>query len=214
MIIEQEVLQPGEQRYTIAFPEEYPGDDDVPLILALHFAGHGTPYYGRTILEYLVEPALRDLGAVIVAPDCTAKSWSEPQSEKDVLAVLDFVVNNFAVDRKRILVTGYSMGGNGAWYLAARNQELFSAAVVMSGWPPAEVGQVEWQVPVYVIHSRGDEFIPIEPTQYAASIMAEQGVEIEFVILEDVTHFETHRFIKPLNSAIHWINGIWQSKSR
>ncbi len=106
------------------------------------------------------------------------------------------------------------MGGNGAWYLAARNPERFSAALVMSGWPPAEIGQVDWQVPVYVIHSRSDEFIRIEPTRYAASILAEQGVEIEFVILEDVTHFETHQFIKPLHSAIHWINRIWQRKSR
>ena len=214
MIIEQEVLQPGDRRYTIAFPDKYPGDEPLPLILALHFAGHGTPYYGRTILEYLVEPALRDLGAVIVAPDCTAKSWSEPQSETDVLSILDFAVNSYKVDTKRILVTGYSMGGNGAWYLAARNPERFSAAVVMSGWPPAEIGQVDWQVPVYVIHSRSDEFIPIEPTRYATSILAEQGVEIEFVILEDVTHFETHQFIKPLHSAIHWINRIWQRKSR
>ncbi len=213
MTIAQEVLQPGNQRYTIAIPDGYPGEVPVPLILALHYAGHGTPYYGRTILEQLVEPALRDLGAVIVAPDCTAASWSDLQSEAAVLSLLDFVSNSYNVDTERVIVTGYSMGGNGAWYLAARNPDRFSAAVVMSGWPPAEIGQVEWQVPVYVIHSRDDELMPLEPTQYAVNTLAEQGVDIESSFLDGITHFETYRFIEPLSSTVPWIKGIWNEKS-
>ena len=214
MSIKQEILQPGDKRYSIAYPAGYPPDEPVPLILALHFAGHGTPYYGRTILEQLVEPALGDLGAVIVSPDCTADSWSNPQSEADVLSLLDYISNRCNVDPGKILVTGYSMGGNGAWYLAARNPDRFSAAVVMSGWPPAEIGQLDWQIPVFVIHSRNDEFMPIEPTQDAVNILAEQGVEIEFTILDGITHFETYRFIKPLNAVIPWIEGLWGVKSK
>ena len=212
MIIKQEVLQSNSQRYTIAYPDGYTGDEPVPLIIALHFAGHGTPYYGRMILEHLVEPALRELGAIIVAPDCTAESWSKIESERDVLCLLDFIAKNYKVDEGRILVAGYSMGGNGAWYLSARDPGRFSAAVIMSGWPPAEIGHGDWQVPVYIIHSRDDEFMPIGPTQYAVSTLVEQGAEVKFIILEGITHFETHRFIEPLNSSISWIDEIWQRK--
>ncbi|MBK5108117.1 MAG: hypothetical protein JJE12_08290, partial [Anaerolineales bacterium] len=67
---------------------------------------------------------------------------------------------------------------------------------------------------VYVIHSRNDEFIPIAPTQDAVNILAEQGVEIEFTILDGITHFETNRFIKPLNAVIPWIEGLWGAKTR
>jgi len=210
--IEQKVLQPGDQRYTIAFPTGYSENTPVPLILALHFAGHGTPFYGRMILEELVKPALGDLGGLIVAPDCTSDSWSNPQSEADVLTLLDYVSSNYAVDPERVVVTGYSMGGNGTWYLAARNPALFSAAVVLSGWPPEEVGLVDWQVPSYVIHSRQDELMPLEPTQFAVTSLAEKGAEIELMILDDITHFETFRFIEPLRSVFPWIEQVWQAQ--
>jgi len=212
MNIEQKVLLPGDQRYTIATPTGYTGDKPVPLVLALHFAGHGTPFYGRIILEELVEPALRALEALIVAPDCTAETWSDPHSEADVLTLLDYLSNNYAVDAERVLITGYSMGGNGTWYMAARHADRFSAAVVVSGWPSPEVEGVDWKVPIYVIHSRQDEFVPLEATQYAVNSLAEQGAEIKLVVLDGITHFETHRFIEPLHSVVPWVEGLWQDK--
>jgi predicted peptidase len=209
---EQGILPLTNQRYTIAFPDGYPGDGPYPLILALHFAGHGAPYYGRFLLEELVAPALRDLGAIIVAPDCTAETWSESRSESDVLSLVDYVLENYGGDVERVLVTGYSLGGNGAWYLSARNPDIFSAAIVISGWPPVEIGDAERQVPVYVIHSRDDEFIPLEPTQSAVTQLSEFGAEAELLILEGITHFETYRFIEPLKGTLPWIERVWQEE--
>ena len=184
MHIKQDVLEPGGQRYALAVPEKFSAREPVPLILALHYAGHGVDYYGLTMLESLIQPALHDLGAIIVAPDCPARSWSDPQSEKFIINLLDFVSSKYPVNLGRVLVVGYSMGGNGAWYLAARFPDRFSAAIVISGWPPEEVDLAAWRVPIYIIHSRDDEYIPIEPTQITAKKLAEKGGVIEFDILE------------------------------
>jgi predicted peptidase len=207
--ISQEALQPRNQRYTIAYPDGYPAGEAVPLILALHYAGPGTPYFGRAILENLVQPALGELGAVILAPDCTAQSWSDPRGEAEALMLLDSIIHGQNIDKEKILVTGYSLGGNGAWQLAAHHPDRFSAAVVLSGWPPENLDTKDWQVPLYVIHSRDDEFIPIGPTENAINNLAEQGAQTKLVILDGVTHFETYRFVKPLSSVIPWIEGIW-----
>jgi predicted peptidase len=209
MRIEQATLQPRNLRYTIAYPDGYPGGEAVPLVLALHYAGHGTPYYGRGILEQLVQPALSDLGAVILSPDCTAQSWSDPQGEADVMMVLASVLNRQIIDDQKILVTGYSLGGNGAWHLAAHHPDRFSAAVVMSGWPPENLESVDWRVPIYVIHSRDDEFIPLEPTQSAVNNLVGKGAQTKLVIMDGITHFETYRYVKPLNAVIPWINMVW-----
>lgn len=209
MHIEQEVLHPGGQRYAIAFPDKFPASEPVPLILALHYAGHGTDYYGRTMLEQLIQPALHELGAFIVAPDCPSGSWCDPHSVKFILDLLDFVSTRYPVDLGCILVAGYSMGGNGAWCLAARHPERFSAAVVISGWPPEELDLAGWRIPIYIIHSQDDEFIPIEPTQIAAKMMAEQGLEIEFRIVEGITHFEVYRFTHHLKATVPWIEAVW-----
>lgn len=214
MHIEQEVLHSSGQRYAIAFPEKFSAGEPVPLILALHYAGHGTDYYGRTMLEQLIQPALHDLGAFIVAPDCPSSSWCDPPSEKFIFDLLDFVINRYPVDIGRVLVMGYSMGGNGAWCLAARHPERFSAAVVISGWPPEELDLAEWRMPIYIIHSRDDEFIPIELTQIAAKKLAEKGGEIEFDTVEGITHFEVYRFIQPLKATLPWIKEIWDEEGQ
>ena len=209
MHIKQDVLEPSGQRYALAVPEKFSAREPVPLILALHYAGHGVDYYGLTMLESLIQPALHDLGAIIVAPDCPARSWCDPQSEKFIINLLDFVSNKYPVNLGRVLVVGYSMGGNGAWYLAARFPDRFSAAIVISGWPPEELDLAAWRVPICIIHSRDDEYIPIEPTQITAKKLAEKGGVIEFDILEGITHFEVYRFTQPLKATVPWIEAVW-----
>ena len=209
MHIKQDVLEPGGQRYALAVPGKFSAREPVPLILALHYAGHGVDYYGLTMLESLIQPALHELGAIIIAPDCPARSWCDPQSEKFIINLLDFVSSKYPVNLGRVLVVGYSMGGNGAWYLAARFPDRFSAAIVISGWPPEEVDLAAWRVPIYIIHSRDDEYIPIEPTQITAKKLAEKGGVIEFDILEGITHFEVYRFTLPLKATVPWIEAVW-----
>lgn len=207
--LQERLLQPGDRRYTIAVPTNYTTDQPVPLVLTLHFGGYVTPFYGRHILAGLVQPALRELGAIIVAPDCTASDWTHPRSEEDVLALLDHIQDSYVVDPGKILITGYSKGGRGTWYLAARHQERFAAAVVMAGWPQSDVVDVEWEIPLYVIHSREDEVIPLQPTATAVKQLQAKGVPVELVVLEGVTHYETNRFVEPLRGAVPWIEKVW-----
>lgn len=210
MKIEERVLPDGEQRYTIAIPTDYIDEKPVPLVLALHFGGTVTPFYGRIILEGLIEPALQGLGAIIIAPDCPTNSWTDDHSEIGVLALLDHINEHYSIDPDKVLITGYSMGGNGAWHLAARNQDRFSAAVIMAGWPPPGIEEIDWGMPLYIIHSRQDELVPLEPTEVAVDALKAKGVSLEFVVLDSITHFETYLFVDPLREAISWIEDVWR----
>jgi hypothetical protein len=67
-------------RYTISLPRGYNKDEPRTLVLALHYAGEVTPYYGKGLLEQLVEPGLRHLGAILVAPDCLSRGWGRSSS--------------------------------------------------------------------------------------------------------------------------------------
>jgi predicted peptidase len=209
----EQTLQPGSRRFTIAVPEGYADDQPVPLILALHYGWQGEavpPFYGGGFLTVLVEPAFRALGGIILAPDCTGADWVDPQSEADVLTLLDRVQATYNIDPRKTLVTGYSRGGRGTWHLAARHQDLFKAAIVMAGWPPPDVTVIEWNIPLYVIHSRHDELIPLEPAEAAASRLKAAGVTIELTVVEGITHFETARFADALRATIPWIEEAWQ----
>jgi predicted peptidase len=207
--IRQEVLQPANHRYTLALPANRGDGQLLPLILALHYAGHGAPFYGRGLLEGVVEPALRDLGALIAAPDCPGPDWTHPRSEAGLLALLDHLHSAYPLDPCRTLIAGYSMGGHGAWHLAARHPDRFAAALVMAAWPPPAALAEPWRVPLYVIHSRQDEVVPLAQTEHAVRQLQAQGAPLEWVVLQGISHYDTYRFVAPLQAAVPWIEQAW-----
>jgi predicted peptidase len=200
------------QRYTLSIPEGY-AESPVPLVLVLHYGGPVTPFYGRSILEGLVAPALRELGAIMIAPDCLHGAWNNPESESDVLALLSYLGEHYCLALGKTLVTGYSIGAQGTWYLAARHPELFSAGVAMAGPAPLEFMDITWRVPMRVIHSQQDEYFPFERTARAVNRLIEDGAPITFQQIQGVTHFDAAGFYKPLKDSIHWILREWQDTS-
>jgi predicted peptidase len=208
--VHEQLLPPDDLRYTIAIPEEYDGERPHPLILALHYGGPVTPFYGKGFLVSLVEPALRELGAIIVAPDSAAGDWANPSSEANVLALLDAIQATYHIDQRQTLITGYSMGGMGTWYLAARHQERFAAALPVSGQPQADSADFDWKIPIYAINSEDDEIIPLTETERTIRQLEDKGADVQLVVLEGIDHYEVHRFVEPLRAAIPWIQAAWR----
>jgi predicted peptidase len=194
--------------YAISVPPRYHGEP-VPLVLALHFGGDSEGA-GRSMLDILIEPALADLGAVIIAPDSLDGGWTTVTNERAVNALLAAVERSYAIDEKRVIVTGYSMGGAGTWYWAGKYPERFSAAIPVSGRPTPSAGQ--WRVPIFAVHSRNDEVNPIVPTEQRVAELRKQGVNAEIVVLTGVAHYETNRFVEGLRQAVPWIQQVWKTK--
>ena len=197
-------------RYTLSIPEAYPLEQSPALVVALHQGGVISPFYGREMMEYLVEPGLHVLEALIAAPECRFSSWTTLRCENDVLSLIDYLAENYPLDAKRIVLTGYSAGGAGVWYMAARRQERFSAAIPISCNPHADAFFFEWQVPVYAIHSRKDELVPYQQVEYNIQRLRDRGQQIEFVLLDTPTHDEWQSFVTPLQAAVPWIRQQWQ----
>lgn len=208
--IHEQLLPPNDLRFSIAIPDGYDPERPVPLILALHYGGTVTPFYGRGLLEGLIEPALRNLGAIIVAPDRTAGNWANSRSEKQIIALLNAIQATYSIDAERTLITGYSLGGMGTWYLAARNQDRFKAAIPISGRPQSDTLSFEWHMPLYVIHSRADDVVPLAPTEATVSELREKGADITLVVVEGIPHFAVSSFVDPLSEAVPWIEKVWQ----
>ncbi len=208
--IREEVLQPDGLRVTFAVPADYTGAKPVPLVVALHFAGRVTPFFGKELLTSLVEPGLRDLGAVIAAPDCRGRDWTDPASEADVLALVDYAMRAYRIDPARVLLTGYSMGAMGTWYLAARHQDRFSAALIVSGLPLAHTAEIAWRIPLYVIHSRDDERLLLKPTADVVKQLEAQGRKVRLVVVSDLTHYQVPGFVPYLRAAVPWIQQAWE----
>jgi predicted peptidase len=208
--VDTRFLEPaGEQpiAYSISIPDNYVASKAVPLVLALHFAGDPEGA-GRAVLEMLVAQGLSELGAVIVAPDSKGGGWSSPANEHAVNLLLEDVLKNFNIDREKIVVTGYSMGGTGAWYYGMKYPERFSAVIPIAGQPPQSIAQ--WRLPVLAIHSRDDEVVPIAPTLRYIAELKKNGVHADLIELSGIRHHQTYRFVDGLKSAVPWLQELWK----
>jgi predicted peptidase len=196
--------------YAISIPGNYSPSTPVPLILALHFGVRGGDAAGAggDVLQILVGPALAELGAIVVAPDSVRGDWSSPENEKAVNALLDMVLAGYSIDKKKVAVTGYSMGGAGSWHFAEKFPERFSAAIPVAGRPPASASG--WRLPVLAIHSRDDQVAPFNPTEARIAELQKAGVNAKLIPLTGITHYQTSRFTAALRQAVQWLREVWQ----
>jgi predicted peptidase len=200
--------------YGIALPaddDENP-DDPRPLVLALH-PGGSSPYYGTSFMRRVVEPALRPWRAIIVAPDVPARRWSNERSEQAVLALLEDVMANHSIDPRRILVTGFSMGGRGTWFLATRHSDLFTGAIPMAASSGDDSLDGLGSMPVHLIHSPQDEVIPFGPAQETADLLRERGHPVELIRVNGVGHHDMGAYVQPLQEAAKWMWRQWESQA-
>ena len=141
------------------------------------------------------------------APDSIAGRWTNETNEAAVMQIIDSVVASYNIDTAKTLLTGYSMGAKGTWYLAGRNQHRFSAAIPIAGRP---ADKTDWQIPLYIIHSRQDEVVPLAPTQEYVERLKSNGYDVRLIVIEGVTHFEIPGFAGPLREAVPWIRDVWK----
>ncbi len=196
-------------RYGLAVPGDYRESKPRPLVVALHPGGGGTPFYGDEYMRGIFVPGLRELGAITIAPDVPARSWDAPQSEQAVLALVAAMRQEFAIDPRRIVVVGFSLGGSGAWYLSTHHPDLFSAAIVMAGRTDEPLASLA-KVPTYVIHSRDDQVVPFDQAEQRAEALKKMGRRIQFEALSGVTHFEMGGYMTALRSGGRWVREQWE----
>ncbi len=202
----------GEMRYAISLPDGYESSEQTarPLILALHPGGR-SEYYGSWFLQSIVEPALRDWGAVIVAPDVPARNWASADSEEAVMALVNEVLATHSIDRARVLVTGFSMGGAGTWYMATRHAELFTGAIAVAGRRGDDPLDGLGSMPVHIIHSPEDEVVPYDQAEETAESLEDRGHRVHLTSLPGASHYMMGDYVAPIRAAGDWMIEQWEA---
>jgi predicted peptidase len=203
----------GNVRYGLALPNKFEAQKPRPLVLALHpGGGAGVTYYGSQFMQQVVAPALSkavDFDPIIIAPDCPARSWSDPLAEKGVLALVEHIFSEFAIDKRHVLVTGFSMGGHGTWFFESRHADLFTGAIVMAGATRNEPLDGLGKIPTYIIHGTADTVVPFGPAEQNARELEKLGRPVKFEALDGVNHYNMGFYVEPLTRAARWIAERW-----
>ncbi|HEY7158648.1 MAG TPA: prolyl oligopeptidase family serine peptidase [Gemmataceae bacterium] len=170
-------------RYALFVPPDHDPTRPYPLIVFLHgYGDRGND--GRRHLRVGLGRAIRDglrkgqhFDFLAVFPHGRSGSWVENSDDHElVLAVLDDVEQHYAVDRRRIYLTGLSGGGTGTWQLAAAHPELWAAIVPVCGSADPASAAVIKHIPCWCFHGSADRIVPVKnPRAMIARLQDECG---------------------------------------
>jgi predicted peptidase len=180
--------------YRLLTPTKLEAGKKYPLVVFLHGAGErGTD--NKIQLKYLPQPmATSSLQSAfpcfLLAPQCrSGKQWvnvpwgdkqSTPMDETPshqlsiVVEMIKLTLAEQAVDRRRVYLTGLSMGGYGAWELAARYPDQFAAVAPICGGGD-EHQAAKLTMPIWAFHGDQDRAVPVGRTRGMVKAIRQAG---------------------------------------
>ncbi|WP_350335366.1 alpha/beta hydrolase family esterase [Coralliovum pocilloporae] len=153
--------------YRLRMPDGVKPGQKVGAILYFHgFNGNAEGVLNFNALKRVTD----ELGVALIAPDGLYRSWSfpgGPRQRRDELAFIDDVLNDamkrFAIDRSRIMVSGFSIGGTMAWNLACYRGSQFAGFAPIAGtlWEPLPISCPSPVPNIIHVHGTSDKTFPL-----------------------------------------------------
>ena len=186
----------------------------VPLVIALPWDIEGVGEY-VPYLQCQAYPGLADLNAIIFVPDNGITNSWDYENATLTLTLIDHALKYWPIDPDKIIVTGYSNGGYGAWYFGINYPQVFSAAIPIGSRMEYDGGTFikneKLKIPFYVIHSTSDEKFDINDMSNKLNKLIDLGSDIEFVSIDGLSHGSGCTYSIYLKESINWLeNQIWR----
>ncbi len=167
-------------RSTVWEPPGYARDRRWPCLVFLHGSGESgsdpaSPLRIGLGPQLVAHPERWPCLVVFPQKPSDAEEWEE--REDVVLAALADVRRHWNVDPERIALTGLSQGGHGAWYLAARHPEIWSAVAPVAAYGrPRTIASRIAGIPVWAFHGlRDDQVLPVETERVVAELRRQRS---------------------------------------
>jgi phospholipase/carboxylesterase len=177
------------------------GDGPHPAILAMHGWGSNAldlmglaPYIagGRCLMLCPQGPVEVEIGAVNgygwykLRPGAPPDLDAMGAASERLMSLIDVALERYPIDRRKLIVMGFSQGGVMAYNLALRHPERFAALVALSTWFPQELAELAHdrdtleQMPTLVHHGRADDAIEITRARESVERLRELKIPLTF----------------------------------
>lgn len=158
-----------------------------PLMIFLHGSGERGADLSKVTANGPPEQAAsgRDFPFILVAPQAErGSSWDSDEIE----ALRAHLAETLPVDPDRVVVTGLSMGGYGAWNYAASYPDRLAAIAPVCGIGDTERARRVARVPVWAFHGALDDVVPLAGDLEMVTRVRRVGGWVRFTIYPDTGH--------------------------
>jgi predicted peptidase len=201
--------------YRLLLPASYDPHQTYPLLLFLHGVGECGRENRRPVAwlgTSLLQPAFREAyPCFVLVPQCPpAEDWAgdnqlgeryhkflmESDALKATLALIDTLARRYPIDRRRLYVSGFSMGGSGVWDLLERHPGLFAAGMAVSGYTDPWAAPRLQKTPVWIFHSTKDAIVPVQESREMATALRRAGGLVRYTEYGNTPHNCWRRVVK------------------
>lgn len=198
--------------YSVYVPHAFDASRHWPVILFLHGSGErGSD--GLRSTQIGVATAIRAnperVPAIVVFPQAPVDSRWLGEPADAAMAALETSIAEFHGDRRRVYLTGLSMGGYGTYHLALAHPDTFAALVIVCGGlmphetttavqqspltigagdPYAFTAHALRHLPIRIFHGDADPVIPVAESRRMAEALTAEGADVRYVEFPGVGH--------------------------
>jgi predicted peptidase len=193
--------------YRIMKPIGYDSAIRYPLVVFLHGSGErgadNEKQMSDCIPQFASKENRENYPCFLIAPQCPENSkWADVDWDADAhtlpeamsepgrltIELIETITNEFSVDKKRIYITGLSMGGFGTWDLIARFPDLFAAAVPICGGADETTAEKIKHMPIWVFHGTRDIIVRSFRSRHMVAALEKAGGKPKYTEFPDVGH--------------------------
>jgi hypothetical protein len=172
--------------YWIQVPSAYDRTHATPTQLLVWL--HGCGGYGRWDIDN-VAPASTDPYIAISVGGREGDCWDVGADQAKVLAAIADVETHFNIDKRRIVLAGYSSGGDLTYRTAFYHARVFSGVLVENSTPfrdtgsssSASIAAAAWKFPVVQLAHTGDTTYPIAQVRSETTTLRNAGFPVTLV---------------------------------
>lgn len=193
--------------YRLLYPLNYDKRKKYPIVVFLHGSGQrGND--NETQLIGVPKRLTDSVGRVkypcfILVPQCDKKDvWVKfpsfptsleatklpTPSAEATLEKLDFFIKTLPIDRKRIYITGYSMGGEGAFDFLTRRPNLFTAAIPICSVADTAKAKLIYKTPIWAFHGDQDDVNDVKYSRLMITALKNHKGTPKYTEYPDVKH--------------------------
>jgi predicted peptidase len=175
--------------YLLYVPPAYAQDatTEWPLILFLHGSEQrgDDPALLQQIALLGFAETVRSFPFVAVIPQCPQNTHWEPRFVKEVLVSVEKALR---IDRSRVYLTGFSMGGFGTWQTAAAFPNTFAAIAPICGMSDLPDAPRLAGIPTWAFHGAQDINIPVGESRKMIEALRRSGSDAQLTVYPDSAH--------------------------
>ncbi len=161
--------------------------EDWPLIVFLHGSEQrgDDPWLLNDMALLAFADKAGDFPFVAVFPQCPANIRWPPGIVKQVL---DSVESMLRIDRDRVYLTGFSLGGLGTWQTAAAYPGTFAAIAPICGMSDLPDAPRLAGTPIWVFHGAQDVNVPVTESRKMIDALRKEGADARLTVYPDLAH--------------------------